>query len=250
MSCERQPAQHAMSSAAKTPRQKRGRGRPRGPRQYSEADSLQVETEFRNRKQHISITVYPGGHVEEKVTFIDNDDDVEMPSSPEAADDMAQPSPPPLAFPEDYGDQWDGPADQGGQSAAEDHAHLLQSFAHCPLVYIESVSCACPASACLCSSTCCHVCQGDLAEHLHRANTCFPFLRQGVWCVPHFEESTGALSRRRFSMVHLRVICAGGEYRLVSWCSCMGTASVAEVLFSNQARALFHGLSFGTLRQF
>ena len=67
--------------------------------------------------------------------------------------------------------------------------------------------------------------------------------RQGVWCVPHYEESRCALSRRSFSLVHLRAFRAGCEHRLVSWCTCSGTASVAEVLFSNQVRIDVHRLS-------
>ena len=61
-----------------------------------------------------------------------------------------------------------------------------------------------------------------------------------MWCVPHYHESRRALSRRRFSMVHLRAIHASGGHWLVSWCSCSGTASVAEVLFSDQARVDLH----------
>ncbi len=58
--------------------------------------------------------------------------------------------------------------------------------------------------------------------------------RQGVWCVPHYEERWRTLSRLRFSIVHLRALRAGSKHRLVSWCSCHD--SVAEALFDNQAR--------------
>ena len=69
--------------------------------------------------------------------------------------------------------------------------------------------------------------------------TCF---RQGTWCVPQYVESGRRLSSRRFSLVFLRAFRAGCEHRLVSWCTCSGRASVAEVLFREQAR-LVHRLS-------
>ena len=59
-------------------------------------------------------------------------------------------------------------------------------------------------------------------------------VRQGMWCVPHYWED--GRRRRGFSLVHLRAFRAGCEHRLVSWCTCSGKASVAEVLFDNQVR--------------
>ena len=58
-----------------------------------------------------------------------------------------------------------------------------------------------------------------------------------MWCVPHFDERRQGLSGYHFSMVHMRAIRAGDGHWLVSWCTCSGAASVAEVLFSHQARA-------------
>ena len=79
---------------------------------------------------------------------------------------------------------------------------------------------------------------GDHAERVHRADAhrvaCF---RQGVWCVPHFDERRRGLSGCHSSMVHMRAIHAGDEHWLVSWCTCSSAATVAEVLFSNQARS-------------
>ncbi len=57
-----------------------------------------------------------------------------------------------------------------------------------------------------------------------------------MWCVPHYKESREALSGHHYSLVHLKAIGASGVYWLVSWCTCRGTASVAEVMFSSQVR--------------
>ena len=57
-----------------------------------------------------------------------------------------------------------------------------------------------------------------------------------MWCLPHHKESREALSGYHYSLVHLKAICASGVHWLVSWCTCRGTASVAEVMFSSQVR--------------
>ena len=174
-------------SAPAEKRQKRGGGRPRGRRAYRLADSLQVETEFRNRNSLTLEVIHPGGRSEETVTFQDDVVDhgnERMPASPRGADDAAQPDPPPLPDADDYGDQgpadygdqgpadyddqWDGLADQGGWSAAEAYAHLLSNSVYCPLVFVESSRCACTAFPHLCWRACCHGCHNLSCLGVHR----------------------------------------------------------------------------------
>ena len=243
-------------SAPAEKRQKRGGGRPRGARPYREADSLQVETEFRNRNSLRLEVIHPGGRSEETVTFHDDvvdHDDQRMPASPRGADDAAQPSPPPLPDADDYGDQgpadyggqWpadyddqcDGLPDQGGWSAAEAYAHLLSNSAYCPLVFVESSRCACTAFPNLYWFLLPWVPRSILSSMCTALSHIFACFRQGMWCVPHHKESRGALSGYHYSLVHLKAIRAtSGVYWLVSWCTCRGTASVAEVMFSSQVR--------------
>lgn len=103
--------------SAEEPRQNRwrGRGRPRGPKPHCEADPLQVETNFPNRKVVRIRQVQPGGRVTETIPLDDGDGQAAV----QRGTDQAAPS---FFFyqaatepcPRDDWDQWEGTANQGG----------------------------------------------------------------------------------------------------------------------------------------
>ena len=68
--------------------------------------------------------------------------------------------------------------------------------------------------------------------------------RQGVFCVPAYNNDKGSLDSARCTLTHLRTFRAGSEHRLVSWCTCSGGGGIAEAIFDSRVRAQLQRVPF------